>query len=138
MTADDLAELELAYAPPYGSAKDPVNMLGFVAQNVLDGTMPQWQADDLDEAMATTLVLDVRSRTEFAEGHLDDALNIPHLEIRQRLDEVRAAAKGRKVSVLCARGVRAYLATRVLLGEGFDARNLSGGWLTLRAVHPNL
>lgn len=138
MTADDLAELELAYAPPYGSAKDPVNMLGFVAQNVLDGTMPQWQADDLDEAMATTLVLDVRSRTEFAEGHLDDALNIPHLEIRQRLDEVRAAAKGRKVSVLCARGVRAYLATRVLLGEGFDARNLSGGWLTLQAVHPNL
>ena len=138
MTADDLAELELAYAPPFGSAKDPVNMLGFVAQNVLDGTMPQWQADDLDEAMATTLVLDVRSRTEFAEGHLDDALNIPHLEIRQRLDEVRAAAKGRKVSVLCARGVRAYLATRVLLGEGFDARNLSGGWLTLQAVHPNL
>ena len=138
MTADDLAELELAYAPPYGSAKDPVNMLGFVAQNVLDGTMPQWQADDVDEAMATTLVLDVRSRTEFAEGHLDDALNIPHLEIRQRLDEVRAAAKGRKVSVLCARGVRAYLATRVLLGEGFDARNLSGGWLTLQAVHPNL
>lgn len=138
MTADDLAELELAYAPPYGSAKDPVNMLGFVAQNVLDGTMPQWQADDLDEAMATTLVLDVRSRTEFAEGHLDDALNIPHLEIRQRLDEVRAAAKGRKVSVLCARGVRAYLATRVLLGEGFDARNLSGGWLTLQSVHPNL
>ena len=138
MTADDLAELELAYAPPYGSAKDPVNMLGFVAQNVLDGTMPQWQAQDLDDAMATTLVLDVRSAAEFAEGHLDDALNIPHLEIRQRLDEVRAAAKGRTVSVLCARGVRAYLATRVLLGEGYDARNLSGGWLTLRAVHPNL
>ena len=138
MTADDLAELELAYAPPYGSAKDPVNMLGFVAQNVLDGTMPQWQADDLDEAMATTLVLDVRSRTEFAEGHVGDALNIPHLEIRQRLDEVRTAAAGRAVSVLCARGVRAYLATRVLLGEGFDARNLSGGWLTLQAVHPSL
>jgi len=138
MTADDLAELELAYAPPYGSAKDPVNMLGFVAQNVLDGTMPQWQAENLDEAMATTLVLDVRSRTEFAEGHLAGALNIPHLEIRARLDEVRTAAAGRAVSVLCARGVRAYLATRVLLGEGFDARNLSGGWLTLQAVHPSL
>ena len=138
MTADDLAELELAYAPPYGSAKDPVNMLGFVAQNVLDGTMPQWQAENLDEAMATTLVLDVRSRTEFAEGHLAGALNIPHLEIRARLDEVRTAAAGRAVSVLCARGVRAYLATRVLLGEGFDARNLSGGRLTLQAVHPSL
>ncbi|NMM33381.1 MAG: FAD-dependent oxidoreductase [Phycicoccus sp.] len=138
MTADDLAELELAYAPPYGSAKDPVNMLGFVAQNVLDGTMPQWQAQDLDDAMATTLVLDVRSQSEYAEGHLEGALNISHLELRQRLEEVRTAAAGRTVSVHCASGVRSYLATRVLIGEGFDARNLSGGWLTLRAVHPNL
>jgi len=138
MSADDLAELELAYAPPYGSAKDPVNMLGFVAQNVLDGTMPQWQAQDLDEAMATTLVLDVRSQSEFAAGHLDGALNIPHLELRQRLDEVRTMAAGRQVSVHCASGVRSYLATRVLRSVGLDARNLSGGWLTLQAVHPNL
>ena len=138
MSADDLAELELAYAPPYGSAKDPVNMLGFVAQNVLDGTMPQWQAQDLDTAVATTLVLDVRSRPEYAEGHLDGALNIPHLELRQRLDEVTASAKGRPVSVHCASGVRSYLATRVLLSKGLDARNLSGGWLTLKAVHPHL
>jgi len=138
MTADDLAELELAYAPPYGSAKDPVNMLGFVAQNVLDATMPQWQARDLDGALATTLILDVRSRSEYAEGHLSGALNIPHLELRQRLDEVTTSAGGRTVSVYCASGVRSYLATRVLLGEGFDARNLSGGWLTLQAVHPNL
>jgi NADPH-dependent 2,4-dienoyl-CoA reductase/sulfur reductase-like enzyme/rhodanese-related sulfurtransferase len=138
MTADDLAELELAYAPPYGSAKDPVNMLGFVAQNVLDGTMPQWQAQDLDQAMAQTLILDVRSRSEYAEGHLDGALNIPHLELRARLDEVTSAAGGRPASVHCASGVRSYLATRVLLSEGFDARNLSGGWLTLKAVHPGL
>jgi NADPH-dependent 2,4-dienoyl-CoA reductase/sulfur reductase-like enzyme/rhodanese-related sulfurtransferase len=138
MTADDLAELELAYAPPYGSAKDPVNMLGFVAQNVLDGTMPQWQAQDLDQAMADTLILDVRSRTEFAEGHLAGALNIPHLELRARLAEVSASAAGRPVSVHCASGVRSYLATRVLLSEGYDARNLSGGWFTLKAVHPNL
>jgi NADPH-dependent 2,4-dienoyl-CoA reductase/sulfur reductase-like enzyme/rhodanese-related sulfurtransferase len=138
MTADDLAELELAYSPPYGSAKDPVNMLGFVAQNVLDNIMPQWQAQDLDQAMADTLILDVRSRAEFAEGHLAGALNIPHLELRARLDEVSASAGGRAVSVHCASGVRSYLATRVLLSEGFDARNLSGGWLTLRAVHPGL
>ena len=138
MSADDLAELELAYAPPYGSAKDPVNMLGFVAQNVLDGTMPQWQAQDLDQAIATTLLLDVRSRSEFAEGHLDGALNIPHLELRARLDEVRTLADGRAVSAYCLGGLRAYLATRVLLSEGFDARNLSGGWLTLKAVHPKL
>ena len=138
MCADDLAELELAYAPPYGSAKDPVNMLGFVAQNVLDATMPQWQAADLEQAMATTLMLDVRSRPEFAAGHLDGALNIPHLQLRQRLDEVTELARGRGVSVYCASGVRSYLATRVLLGEGLHARNLSGGWLTLQAVHPNL
>ena len=138
MTADDLAELELAYSPPYGSAKDAVNMLGFVAQNVLDGTMPQWQAEDLDKAVATTLVLDVRSRSEFDAGHLDVALNIPHLELRERLDEVRDAAAGRAISVHCASGVRSYLATRVLLSEGFDARNLSGGWITLKAVRPGI
>jgi rhodanese-related sulfurtransferase len=138
MSADDLAELELAYAPPYGSAKDPVNMLGFVAQNVLSATMPQWQAQDLDKALATTLILDVRSRSEFAQGHIDGALNIPHLELRQRLGEVTALAGKRQVSVYCASGVRSYLATRVLLSEGVQARNLSGGWLTLQAVHPNL
>jgi NADPH-dependent 2,4-dienoyl-CoA reductase/sulfur reductase-like enzyme/rhodanese-related sulfurtransferase len=138
MTADDLAELELAYAPPYGSAKDPVNMLGFVAQNVLDDTMPQWQAQDLEHAMADTLILDVRSRSEFAEGHLAGALNIPHLELRGRLGEVATSAGGRPIRVHCASGVRSYLATRVLLSEGFDARNLSGGWLTLTAMHRNL
>ncbi len=138
MTADDLAELELAYAPPYGSAKDAVNMLGFVAQNVLDGTMPQWQAQDLDTVLADSLVLDVRSAGEYAQGHLDGALHVPHTELRQRLDEVRAAAAGRPVSVHCASGVRSYLATRILLSAGLDARNLSGGWLTLTAVHPDL
>jgi NADPH-dependent 2,4-dienoyl-CoA reductase/sulfur reductase-like enzyme/rhodanese-related sulfurtransferase len=138
MTADDLAELELAYAPPYGSAKDPVNMLGFVAQNVLDNTMPQWQAQDLEHAMANTLILDVRSAAEFAEDHLAGALNIPHLDLRGRLSEVAASAGGRPISVHCASGVRSYLATRVLLSAGFDARNLSGGWLTLAAVQRNL
>ncbi|WP_052436731.1 FAD-dependent oxidoreductase [Georgenia sp. SUBG003] len=138
MGADDLAELELAYSPPFGSAKDPVNMLGFVAQNVLDGVMPQWQAWDLDEVRENSLVLDVRSRAEFAGGHLDGALNIPHTELRGRLDEVREAADGMPVSVHCASGVRSYLATRILRGEGIDARNLSGGWLTLTAVHPGL
>ncbi|KGM11616.1 FAD-dependent oxidoreductase [Cellulomonas carbonis] len=138
MTADDLAELELAYAPPFGSAKDPVNMLGFVAQNVLEGTMPQWHAADLDEVQATALVLDVRSRGEWARGHLDGALNIPHTELRDRVDEVRTAAAGRPVAVHCASGVRSYIATRVLLAAGLDARNLSGGWLTLTAARPEL
>lgn len=138
MTADDLAELELSYAPPYGSAKDPVNMLGFVAQNVLDGTMPQWQAADLDDVRATSLVLDVRSRGEFERGHLPEALNIPHTELRARVDEVREAAAGRPVAVHCASGVRSYIATRVLLAAGLDARNLSGGWISLTTARPDL
>src|SRR5699024_4112807 len=124
------------YAPPYGSAKDPVNMLGFVAQNVLDGIMPQWQAWDLDEVLAQTLVLDVRSAAEYEAGHLEGALLIPHTELRHRLEEVRNAAAGRPVSVHCASGVRSHLATRILRGEGIDARNLSGGWLTLQALRP--
>lgn len=138
MGADDLAELELAYAPPYGSAKDPVNMLGFVAQNVLDGTMPQWQAADLDDVLAGSLVLDVRSGKERAAAHLPESMHVPHTELRDRIDDVRAEAAGRPVSVHCASGVRSYLATRILRGAGLDARNLSGGWLTLQAVHPHL
>ncbi|ASR55782.1 FAD-dependent oxidoreductase [Cellulomonas sp. PSBB021] len=138
MTADDLAELELAYAPPYGSAKDPVNMLGFVAQNVLDGTLPQWHPTELDDVLASSLVLDVRSRAEFARGHLADALNIPHTELRERLDEVREAAAGRHVAVHCASGVRSNIATRVLVQSGFDASNLSGGWISLTTARPDL
>ncbi|GEL97303.1 FAD-dependent oxidoreductase [Cellulomonas terrae] len=138
MTADDLAELELAYAPPYGSAKDPVNMLGFVAQNALDGTTPQWHPTDLDDVLADTLVLDVRTTAEFDRGHVKGAMHIPHTELRARLAEVRAAAAGRPVSVHCGSGVRSHIATRVLLADGLDARNLSGGWLTLTAVRPDL
>lgn len=138
MTVDDVAELELAYAPPYGSAKDPVNMAGFVAQNVLDGTLRLWYAEDLDKVLDTALVLDVRSRTEFADGHLPGALNVPHTELRERLDEVRAAAGDRPVRVHCASGFRSYLAHRVLDQSGFDSANLSGGMLTLRAAVPGL
>ena len=118
-------------------ARIPVNMLGFVAQNVMDATMPQWQAEDLDLALTTTLILDVRSRPELAEGHIDGALNITHLELRQRLGEVSELAAKGKVSVYCASGVRSYLATRVLLSAGFQALNLSGGWLTLQPSTQN-
>ena len=138
MTVDDVAELELAYAPPYGSAKDPVNMAGFVAQNVLDGTLTLWYPDDLDKVLDSALVLDVRSRGEFAAGHLPGALNVPHTELRGRLEEVRAAADGRPVRVHCASGFRSYLAHRVLVQAGLDSANLSGGLLTLRAARPDL
>lgn len=138
MTVDDVAELELAYAPPYGSAKDPVNMAAFVAQNVLDGTLRLWYPEDLDKVLDSSLVLDVRSRKEFAGGHLPGALNVPHTELRDRLDEVRGAAGGRPVRVHCASGFRSYLAHRVLDAAGMDSANLSGGMLTLRAARPDL
>lgn len=138
MTVDDVAELELAYAPPYGSAKDPVNMAAFVAQNVLDGTLRLWYPEELDKVLESALVLDVRSAREFAAGHLPGALNVPHTQLRARLDEVRAAAAGRPVRVHCLSGFRSYLAHRVLDQAGLDSANLSGGLLTLQAARPDL
>jgi NADPH-dependent 2,4-dienoyl-CoA reductase/sulfur reductase-like enzyme/rhodanese-related sulfurtransferase len=138
MTVDDLAELELAYAPPFGSAKDPVNMAGFMAQNILDGTLRAWSADDLDGFGDDVLLLDVRSQVEFESGHLAGSLNVAHTELRDHLDEVRAAAAGRPVRALCASGFRSYLAHRVLAQNGFDSATLDGGLMTLRAQRPEL
>ena len=95
MTVDDLAELELAYAPPFGSAKDPVNMAGFMAQNVLDGTLRTWGPDDLDGFGddVTASSTSVR-QVEVEGGHLRGSYNVPHTELRERLDEV--ASRGRR------------------------------------------
>lgn len=129
----DLVDLDLAYSPPYGNAKDPVNLAGMIGRNLLDGTLALWYPWEVAEAMASALVLDVRSPAEFATGHLPGALNIPHTELRSRIDEVTAAAAGRPVRVMCASGMRSYLAHRMLAGHGLDSANLSGGTLTLRA-----
>ncbi|WP_166844130.1 FAD-dependent oxidoreductase [Isoptericola sp. BMS4] len=134
MTTADLVDLDLAYAPPYGAAKDPVNLAGMVGTNVLDGTLRLWYAEEVDDALATSLVLDVRSRAEFASGHLPGAVNVPHTELRDRLDEVAAAAAGRPVRALCGSGVRSHVAHRVLAQAGHDSASLSGGMLTLRAA----
>ena len=136
--ADDIAELELAYAPPYGSAKDPVNMLGFMMQNELAGTLTTWGAGDVEWARANALILDVRSPAEYARGHVPEAINVPHTEVRARLDEIRAAAAGRPVRVHCASGFRSYLAHRILDQNGFDSANFDGGMLTMQAALPNL
>ena len=132
-TIGELVDLDLAYSPPYGNAKDPVNLAGMIGRNLLDGTTALWYPWELDEVMATALVLDTRSPAEFATGHLPGALNIAHTELRERLDEVVAAADGRPVRVMCASGMRSYLAHRVLAGHGMDSATLSGGILTLRA-----
>lgn len=129
----DLIDLDLSYSPPYGQAKDAVNLAGMVGANVLDGTLALWDAREVDEVLATALVLDVRTGAEAAKGMLPGALHIPHTELRERLDEVREAAAGRPVRVMCASGVRSAIAHRVLVQAGFDSASLSGGMLTLRA-----
>ncbi|MBO9556430.1 FAD-dependent oxidoreductase [Cellulomonas sp.] len=134
LTVGDLVDLDLAYAPPFGAAKDPVNLVGMAAGNVLDGTLRVWHATDLAVVAETALVLDVRSREEFATGHVPGALNVPHTELRERLDDVREAADGRPVRALCGSGVRSHIAHRVLAQHGFDSASLSGGMLTLRAT----
>ncbi|MCA5893892.1 FAD-dependent oxidoreductase [Isoptericola sp. NEAU-Y5] len=134
MSVTDLIDLDLAYSPPYGQAKDAINLAGMVGANVLDGTLALWDARDLDAVRYESLVLDVRSAAEVATGMIPGALHVPHTELRGRLDEVREAAAGRPVRVTCASGVRSAIAHRVLVQEGFDSASLSGGMLTLRAV----
>lgn len=133
-SVEDLIDLDLAYAPPYGSAKDPVNLLGMVGENVRSGTLRLWYAQELEEVLSSALVLDVRTPAELATGRLPDVLAIPHTQLRARLDEVRDAAAGRPVRVMCQSGVRSAIAHRVLAQAGFDSASLSGGMLTLRAV----
>ncbi|QCB94514.1 FAD-dependent oxidoreductase [Cellulomonas shaoxiangyii] len=134
LAVDDLIDLDLAYSPPYGQAKDAVNLVGMVGANVLDGTLRLWYAQDLDAVLDSALVLDVRTAAEVATGMLPGALHVPHTQLRARLDEVRAAVAGRPVRVLCASGVRSAIAHRVLAQAGVDSASLSGGVLTLRAV----
>ncbi|WP_282837689.1 FAD-dependent oxidoreductase [Microbacterium flavum] len=131
---EELIDLDLAYAPPYGSAKDPVNMIGMVGENVRTGALRLWYAQDLDDVAGSALILDVRTPAEVATGHLPGALTIAHTALRARLDEVRAAAAGRPVRVMCQSGVRSAIAHRMLVQAGFDSASLSGGMLTLRAV----
>ncbi|MFC0314273.1 FAD-dependent oxidoreductase [Gordonia phosphorivorans] len=136
MTGPELIDLDLAYAPPYGSAKDPVNLAGMIAENVLDGELKLWYAEQVDEP--GYLLLDTRSQEEYDEGHLPGALLVPHVQVRERLDEIREAAAGRPIRVYCASGKRSYLAYRILRQSGLTAANLSGGMLTLRAARGDL
>ena len=126
MTAEDLSQLELAYAPPFSSAKDPVNMVGFMIENLLEGTVKQfhWQeAAGLLEAGHT--LVDVRTPAEYAQGHIDGAVNIPVDDLRGRLDELDPR---KPVYVYCQSGQRSYLACRILTGRGFAASHLAGGY----------
>ncbi len=128
MTVFDLQELELAYAPPYGSGKDPVNIAGFAAANILDGTV---KIKHFNELQRNDFILDVRTPAEFARGNIPNAKNIHVDELRGRLDEL---PMDRTIHVYCTVGFRSYIACRILVQSGFDARNLSGGYMTYRTV----
>ena len=131
--ATQLKDLDLAYAPPYSSAKDPVNMAGFMADNIAGGILKQWHLEDvptLPQDGSVTL-LDVRTAAEYSRGHLEGFQNIPVDELRDRLGELRP---GRPVYVICQSGLRSYIACRILAGHGFDAYNFSGGFRFYDAV----
>jgi rhodanese-related sulfurtransferase len=123
MTVFDLEEAELAYAPQFGSAKDPINMAGFIAAGVVRGDSKVVHLADL----AGAAVLDVRTRVEYSGGHIPGAVNLPLDELRGRLGEVD---RGQRTITYCQLGQRGYLATRILAQSGYDVANLSGGYLT--------
>jgi len=128
MTVDDLAELELCYAPPYGAAKDPVNLAGMAAQNIRAGLVDvvHWNQMGTD-ALAGAFILDVRDAAETKVGMLPGAKHIPLGELRQRLEEL---PRDREIVVHCQSGQRSYNACRLLSQRGFSVRNLSGSWRT--------
>jgi len=134
MTVFDLEEMELAYAPQYGSAKDPINMAGFVAGGLLRGEHPQVDVEAVLAAPAAgrPFLLDVRTAQEFASGHIPEAVNIPVDDLRSRLGEL---PRDRKIAAYCQVGQRGYLATRILQQAGFSAANIGGGYKTYKLLH---
>jgi rhodanese-related sulfurtransferase len=130
-TVFDLGEVEHAYAPPFSSAKDPVNAAGLTAENIVRGLVSAVTWKDVARETGS-FILDVRTRQEFAAGSIPGSVNIPVDELREYLDRV---PRDRKIIIACAAGLRGYLASRVLTQNGFDdVWNLSGGYRTWYAV----
>ena len=146
MTAFDLTEIDLAYAPPYASAKDPVNMAGYVIENILEDTVEQIHWDEALTIAATdtnAVILDTRTQAEFDRGHigsnescgedtLHPVIHIPVDELRNRLEEL---PRDKKLLVHCATGIRSYIACRILKQHGFTCVNIAGGYTFYQALH---
>ncbi|WP_060679081.1 CoA-disulfide reductase [Virgibacillus halodenitrificans] len=128
LTVKDLPDLELAYAPPYSSAKDPVNMAGYVASNIMEGEVDTIQWHEIDRILADGgTLIDVRRPEEWENGHITGATSIPLDELRDRLDDL---PKEETIYVNCQVGLRGYIAARILAENGFKVKNLDGGWKT--------
>lgn len=125
--ASALSELELAYAPPYSSAKDPVNMAGFMIENILTGKVKQFSYNDLNSVQSdeNAFLLDARTPSEYAGGCAEGFVNIPVNEIRKRISEI---PQNKKIYVMCQSGLRSYIACRILTQNGFDCYNFAGGY----------
>ena len=127
LKASELAELDLSYAPPYSSAKDPVNMAGFIMENVITGKISHFHYEDIESLMQdkNSFFLDTRTPFEYARGHAEGFVNIPVDDLRERLSEV---PKDKKIYVMCQSGLMSYLASRILICNGYDAVNYAGGY----------
>ena len=127
LRADELKDLDLAYAPPYSSAKDPVNMAGFVSENIKNGVVKQFYYEDISSLRERedVILLDTRTPFEYMRGRADGFVNIPLDDLRERLGELD---KSKKIYVMCQSGLRSYLATRILMQNGFEAYNFAGGF----------
>ena len=135
MTIRDLSELELAYAPPFGSAKDPINLAGMAGTNVLDGLTEQVQWYQVPALSKDgSLLIDVRTRAERDRGYIEGSLHIPLPELRKRLSEI---PEGKEIITYCQSGQRSYNASRFLEQKGFNVKNLSGGYLTWKSMQPH-
>lgn len=133
LSALQLKDLDLAYAPPYSSAKDPVNMAGFMIENLSHGLVEQFFPEDVDALPrdGSVTLLDVRTPGEYADGHAEGFVNLPVDDLRERLREVPV---GKPVYVICQSGLRSYIACRILAQQGFKCYNLSGGWRLYETV----
>jgi NADPH-dependent 2,4-dienoyl-CoA reductase/sulfur reductase-like enzyme/peroxiredoxin family protein/TusA-related sulfurtransferase/rhodanese-related sulfurtransferase len=132
MKVTSLKNLDLAYAPPFSSAKDPINMIGFVAENILDGLVDTITWQDMQElASKGSYILDIREKAEYVLEYLPGSINIPLSELRQHLDEI---PKDQEIYVYCHVGTRGYTATRILTQNGFNAKNLDGGFKSYSCV----
>lgn len=133
ITALQLKELDLSYAPPYSSAKDPVNMAGFMIENIAEGRLKQFFTEEVENLPrdGSVILLDARTPGEYARGHIEGFINIPVDELRDRLSELD---KKKKVYIICQSGLRSYIAYRILAQEGFDCRNFSSGFRLYETV----
>lgn len=132
-SVNDLTKLELCYAPPYSSAKDPVNMAGYVAENILNGISKIFHYHDISSLPkdGSVNLIDTRTKGEYRLGHIDGFINIPVDSLRERMNEID---KSKPVYIVCQVGLRGYLACRILAGYGYDCYNLSGGYALYKEI----